>query len=82
MHRQANRRESLRGKTLVWSKVPKLFLGTQRLPIDLGPSHNLVLRPPTTSGVFKGGVGSSIESPRSLWVETRFGKALEIFVSS
>ena len=40
----------------------------QRLPIDLGPSNNLVLRPPTTSGVSNGGVGSSIESPRSLWV--------------
>ena len=37
---------------------------------DLGPSNNLVLRPPTTSGVSNGGVGSSIESPKSLWERT------------
>ena len=43
-------------------------LCSQRLPIDLGPSNNLVFRPPTTSRVSNGGVGSSIESPRSLWV--------------
>ena len=36
---------------------------TQRLPMDLGPSNNLVLKPPTTnSGVSTGRVGSSIES--------------------
>ena len=35
--------------------------------IDLEPSNNLVLRPPTTSGVSNRKVGSSIESPRSLW---------------
>ena len=35
---------------------------------DWGLSTNLALRPPTTSGVSNGGVGSSIESPRSLWV--------------
>ena len=34
----------------------------------LGPSNSQVLRPPNTSGVSNGGVGSSIESPRSLWV--------------
>ena len=34
----------------------------QRLPTDLGPSSNLVLRPPTIFGVSNGGVGSSIES--------------------
>ena len=42
------------------------WVTTQRLPIDFGPSNNLVLRPPTTSGVSKGRVGSSIQSPRSL----------------
>ena len=35
--------------------------------MDLGPSNSQVLRPPTTSGMSNGGVGSSIESPRSLW---------------
>ena len=44
------------------------LFSAQRLPIDLGPSNKQVLRPPNTSGVSNGGVGSSSESPRSLWV--------------
>ena len=38
------------------------FFHAQRLPIDLGPSNNQVLRPRTTFGVSNGGAGSSIES--------------------
>ena len=33
----------------------------------LGPSNSQVFRPPNTSGVSNGGVGSSIECPRTLW---------------
>ena len=40
----------------------QLNIATHRLPIDLGPSNNQVLRPQTSSGVSNGGAGSSIES--------------------
>ena len=36
------------------------------------PSNSQVLRPRNTSRIFNGGVGSSIESPRSLWVRGKF----------
>ena len=36
---------------------------------DVWASNSQALRPPNTSGMSNGGVGSSIESSRSLWVE-------------
>ena len=42
---------------------------TQRPPMDLGPSNNQVLSPPTPAGVSNRGSGSSIESPRSCWLK-------------
>ena len=54
-------------------------LTTPRLPIHVGPSNSQVWRHPNTSGVFKAGVGASIESPRSLWARSNnsFGPNLD-----
>ena len=50
----------------VFSRAVRFF--TRTLPIYFGPSNSQVLRPRTRFGVSNRGSGSSIASPRSVWV--------------